>query len=92
VWIPNAFSPNGDAHNDLFKVYAGCQLVGYTLKIYTRWGEIIYQSNDPSGTWDGNYKNTIVPQGMYMYTVEFWKELPGRRDYKYMKGMVMLLE
>ena len=64
--VPNAFSPNGDGKNDYFRVLA-TDVIDYYLVIYNRWGEKVFDSNDPSETWDGKYKGKYVQPGMYPY-------------------------
>lgn len=70
LYIPNAFSPNGDGINDLFQVYApGAESV--QMKIFNRWGEKVYDySGDLSGGWDGYYKGVIAQIDVYIYYVE----------------------
>jgi gliding motility-associated-like protein len=53
--LPNAFSPNGDNHNDLFILHGWSYCVtDFTIVIYDRWGEKVYESQNPSKSWDGN--------------------------------------
>ena len=68
--IPSAFSPNGDGLNDVFNpVLVNYQ--DYQLRIYNRWGEQIFYSNDAQKGWDGKYKGHVVPQGTYLYQLNF---------------------
>jgi gliding motility-associated-like protein len=67
VAVPSGFTPNGDHVND------GVQILGgpfeyVDLKIYNQWGNIVYNSNDPKESWDGTYKGTPQPAGVYIYT------------------------
>ena len=65
--IPTAFTPNGDGLNNTFKPV--CVGVGnYTLTIYNRWGQVIYQREN--GEWDGNYADNPSPSGVYMYKLQ----------------------
>ncbi len=65
--IPTAFTPNGDGLNNTFKpVCVGAAT--YTLTIYNRWGQVIYQQKN--GAWDGNYIEQPVPMGVYMYKIQ----------------------
>lgn len=65
LYLPNAFSPNRDGLNDTYKV-----LVGYydtfDLSIYNRWGEKIFESNDPNVGWDGTYMGNPPLTGVYL--------------------------
>jgi gliding motility-associated-like protein len=67
IGIPTAFSPNGDGQNDLFSIYGG-PFTEVHLKIYTNWGELIFETNKPEG-WDGRVKGIEQPAGVYVYTI-----------------------
>ena len=68
--IPNVFTPNGDGINDWFEVEAN-GLVGYDLKIYNRWGEVLFESERSMYGWNGrSLSGTEVPSGTYFYTIE----------------------
>jgi gliding motility-associated-like protein len=67
--IPSAFSPNGDGINDLWSIgYSGVQTAN--LKIFNRWGEIVYYYSAEKPQWDGKYKDIFVPNGAYFYHIE----------------------
>jgi len=66
--VPNAFSPNGDGMNDVLLV-RGFGIAKFNLKIFNRWGQLVFESNDPAIGWDGRYKGTIQPMDAYAYTV-----------------------
>jgi gliding motility-associated-like protein len=66
--LPNAFSPNGDGVNDVFYVRGG-PFETIDLKVYNGWGEMIFQTNDPTFGWDGTHKGKPVVSGVYVYTV-----------------------
>ncbi len=65
--FPNAFSPNGDGTNDVLLPF-NWGLQSYLLRIYNRWGELIFESNDPLMGWDGTYKGEPQEVGMYKIT------------------------
>ncbi len=69
LYIPNSFTPNGNGNNDLFFVY-GTSIKTMDLKIYNRWGELIFTNDDINKGWDGMYKNHIVENGVYVYTIK----------------------
>lgn len=62
--FPTAFSPNGDGVNDAFTPFEW-GLEDYLLRIYNRWGELLFESNDPAIGWDGTYKGKEQENGMY---------------------------
>lgn len=69
--MPNAFSPNGDGINDVYKAKEGYQsLVEFKAVIYNRWGQKLYEWTDPSDGWDGTFHGKDVAQGVYFCHVE----------------------
>lgn len=69
LYIPNAFTPNGDNKNDYFSVVA-YNIDQFKINIFNRWGRIIYSSTDSQFKWDGTFNGTDVIDGVYVYTVE----------------------
>jgi gliding motility-associated-like protein len=76
VYIPNAFSPNGDGINDRFTVYASLSVSKVkSLRIFNRWGDKVFEStnflpNEPGMGWDGTFKGKKMPAGVYVFRVE----------------------
>ncbi|MCB9251127.1 MAG: gliding motility-associated C-terminal domain-containing protein [Flavobacteriales bacterium] len=70
IYVPNAFSPNNDGINDLFKVQSGA-IKTYNLKIFDRWGEKIWETDNYDEHWDGTYKSSPVQLGVYVYIITF---------------------
>jgi gliding motility-associated-like protein len=72
-YVPNSFTPNGDAVNQYFTpiIGSGVDLMSYELKIYNRYGEIIFVSNNSEIGWDGTLNNVIVPNGVYIWSLTF---------------------
>ena len=76
VFIPNAFSPNEDGRNDLFQLFHGPAVKQVlTLDVFDRWGSLIFQGENLSGTtdvikWDGMAGNRKAPSGVYTYILE----------------------
>ena len=69
--MPNAFSPNGDGINDIYKAKEGYQsLVEFHAAIYNRWGQKLYEWTDPADGWDGKFNGKDVAQGVYFCRVE----------------------
>ena len=76
-YIPNTFTPDGDESNNVFKpvFVSGYDPYDFHLMIFNRWGEIIFESYDVNGTWDGTYgTREIVQDGVYPWQIDF-KEL-----------------
>lgn len=68
TYIPNAFSPNGDGTNDLWMVY-GNGIASIRAAVYDRWGEKVFETDQQSMGWDGNYEGRPMPAGEYVYIV-----------------------
>ena len=67
-YAPNSFTPDGDEFNQTWKLYLrGSDIYGFNLKIYNRWGEVIWESNDPFIGWDGTYNGKLVQAGQYVW-------------------------
>lgn len=65
---PTAFTPNGDNFNDVFKVEGqDGYVVSYQIKIFNRWGELMFTTNNLSEGWDGKFQGNEMPEGTYVY-------------------------
>lgn len=70
VVIPNVFSPNTDGQNDLFKV-TGIGINTVVMKIYNRWGQIVFETSQQNEGWDGRTNSGVkVPEGTYFYIID----------------------
>lgn len=85
--IPNAFSPDGDGINDEFRP----MVIGateYELRVFNRWGELMFQTTDPLKGWNGEYLGTPCHKGAYFYTLKYkGKKTVNRLD----SGTLLLL-
>ena len=88
-YVPDAFTPDGDGLNETF-IGKGEGYVDFQMSIYTKWGEIIYKTNNDLEPWNGQYKNTgyEVPSGVYFYKISFNDE--GGKAHNYL-GEVSLI-
>ena len=68
--IPNAFSPNHDEINEVFKVKSYQNIVEFHAYIFNRWGQKLYEWTDLEGGWDGTYQGKDVKQGTYFVLVK----------------------
>lgn len=69
--MPNAFSPNGDGINDIYKAKDGYQsITEFHAYIFNRWGQKLFEWSDPSDGWDGTYKGKPVKDGVYFCLVK----------------------
>jgi len=72
-FMPNIFSPNGDGINDGFGPAGECIVREYSLQIFDRWGQLVFESRDPNISWDGRRQDRPVPTGVYVYR---WQYIP----------------
>ncbi|MDQ6845739.1 MAG: gliding motility-associated C-terminal domain-containing protein, partial [Bacteroidota bacterium] len=87
--IPNAFSPNRDGLNDVFRPVFDCNPGEYQMKIYDRYGSVVYQSDKVNEGWNGAKKQNDLPAGVYVWTINY--RHPGTKDFIRKKGIVTLL-
>lgn len=71
LWIPNAFTPDQNNINDFWLPKAFTPLKSYDLKIFNRWGEILFESHDIEIGWDGKVNGNDCPEGSYMYLITY---------------------
>jgi len=73
-YVPNAFTPNDDEYNGTFGPVSDCILDAYSFEIYNRWGEVVFETQDPFQMWDATYKGKIVQDGIYTYKITYSSE------------------
>ena len=66
--VPNVFTPNGDGHNDEFRVVYR-SIKEFHMWVYNRWGKLVYKSDDPAEGWDGNIGGRPAAEGAYYYVI-----------------------
>ena len=71
VFLPNAFTPDGNGLNDIFKASVTRPLTFYRLVIFNRYGQKLFESANPAAGWDGNYKGSKQPTGGYVYQCSY---------------------
>ncbi|MCO5258569.1 MAG: gliding motility-associated C-terminal domain-containing protein [Crocinitomicaceae bacterium] len=73
-FVPNTFTPDGNEFNNSFQpvITTGIDVQNYSLKIYNRWGELIFESRDVNVGWDGTYYKTgeMSPDGTYTWKID----------------------
>jgi gliding motility-associated-like protein len=75
VYVPNAFTPNNDGHNDRFRAHFFYPPDRFSIQIFNRGGMEVYTSNDPENGWDGTFDNTRQPAGGYIWYIRFTDSL-----------------
>ena len=88
LYLPQTFTPNQDGHNDQLKITIS-DYTHFEMRIFNRTGELIFFSNDPQKSWDGNYLNVLCPEGTYSYQVKL--EWDSATNPIYQKEGVFLL-
>lgn len=93
VYLPNAFTPNGDQLNDVLRPIGPTGgIMNFNLLIFNRWGQLVFEGNDINESWDGNIRNEPAPPGVYVYRVTYDVELDfGVYKDIELKGYVTLL-
>ena len=90
VFIPNAFSPNGDGINDVFHVESNV-IDELELIVYNRWGQEVFRANSQESTWDGTFQGKELSPDVYAYCLEVFC-LGAPRERYYTQGNITLLK
>lgn len=69
LYVPNAFSPNGDGQNDIFRARGIVDHDGFELSVYDRWGQLIFRTLDPDIGWDGRFEGRDLNPAVFAWTV-----------------------
>jgi gliding motility-associated-like protein len=89
-YIPSAFTPDQNNHNELFlPVLSGSNITYYVFRVFNRWGNEVFTSTTPGEGWDGNFKGEPVQDGAYNWSVDMI--VRGRADLFSKKGSVLLM-
>jgi gliding motility-associated-like protein len=73
--LPNTFTPNGDGRNDFFIPYPFCFIESVEFNIFNRWGQLVYETDDPNINWTGeNLNGKELPEGTYYYTCKVFEQ------------------
>ena len=85
IYVPNTFIPDENNRNELFIPVTDFDIVAWEFGIYNRWGECIFQTNDPKQAWDGKLNGVMCQDGLYTYKLKYrscdkpyiWQQLDG---------------
>ena len=89
IYVPNAFTPNGDGTNDYFRIYGKLTSLAYLeIQIFDRWGELVFRSNDLGFIWDGTFKGIMEAPGLFLWQLNL-SFINGHSEFK--KGSLSLI-
>lgn len=72
IFIPNAFSPNGDGNNDVLELYTKFDCVTeYNFQIFDRWGEKVFEATKPTESWDGKFNGKELDSAVFVYQLKY---------------------
>jgi gliding motility-associated-like protein len=93
LYVPNAFSPNDDGVNDTFRAYTGRSSIWnqYHLMVFDRWGNMLFETNDPEVGWDGFFRGTLMNDAVHVWHIEGEIENCGRTFQITNKGDVTIV-
>ena len=86
--VPNAFTPGTGVNNTFKLLIDGIGSLNY-FRVYNRWGELVFETQNPSNGWDGSYKGEPQPMGVYVYDIQAVSKITGK--IKNIRGNVTLL-
>lgn len=82
LYVPSGFSPNNDDHNDLF-LAKGKDILEYHLRVFNRWGQIVFETQQIEEGWDGTTPNGgTAPEGVYIWMVDYMGQRTRGTDYR----------
>jgi len=84
VYVPGAFTPNGDGKNDVFKIGYGDNVFEFEMQVFNRYGQLVFESKDKSKGWDGTVKGKLQQQGTFTWGIRYktvvgsmWQQITG---------------
>lgn len=92
AYVPNAFTPGSDGINDGFGPVVSCSsLEDFSFRVFNRWGETVFTSNDPGLQWNGRYKGLRCLPGVYTWELIYSGKEDGQTEHAVKHGMVTVL-
>jgi gliding motility-associated-like protein len=89
LYVPNSFTPNGDAKNDVFKASYGDNVIQFHLQIFNRYGQIIFETKDKNKGWDGTFKGSRQPYDGYVWLMQY--KTATNNNLQKLQGTVLLI-
>lgn len=92
VYVPNSFTPDGNEHNQVFvPVITGSNISDYSLVIFNRWGELVFETSELNQGWDGSYMGNIVSDGIYTWRLRVSNDATSQADVREYSGHITLI-
>jgi len=93
VYVPNVFSPKKTGENQTFRAFISNadKINQFDLKIYDRWGNVIFKSLEPSLEWNGNFNGTLVSTGVYSWVLSFQSQSSDQIKNEFFTGSVTII-
>lgn len=88
VFVPTAFTPNGDGQNDVFRAKVHDDVHDYRLDVFTRWGQTVFSTNNPEAFWDGGFRGSPLPAATYIWILLY---TDSKQQARKQTGTVMLI-
>jgi len=89
IAVPSAFTPNGDGLNDYLYPLNAYRAINLTFKVFNRWGQLVFETNDWTKKWDGTFKNQPASAGTYVWLLQYTDSETGK-DF-FTKGTTVLI-
>jgi len=90
LFVPEIFTANNEGINDILQI-PSAHITDFELRIFNRWGEIIFESKDPERIWDGSYKGQVIAPMMYAFVVSYKSSDFPEREKITRRGAIMLV-
>jgi gliding motility-associated-like protein len=91
VQVANVITPNGDGMNDTWKVTSDCKIREFDLRIFNRWGQLVFASDNVNIAWDGTVNGEPASDGIYFYEMEFKDTVIVDVDNEEFRGSITLI-
>ena len=91
LFVPDAFTPNGDSLNDTFEVTPK-HITDFDFMVFNRWGEMVFKSKNPDIKWDGKYKGKVYANQLYPYVINYKSKYFPERGTLQTRGTILILK